>query len=63
MPKANIVHQPGDKYLVVGYYYNTTRRFRNEYTNPHYALAINLWRGRVYQVRDGKRTLIKEVYN
>ncbi len=60
---AEITHQPGDTYLVTGYYANSSRRFRDVYSNPRYALAINLWRGRVWHVRDKKRTLLKTVYN
>lgn len=58
-----IEHQPGDTYIVSGYYYNSDRKFRDHYNNPHQALGINLWRGRVWQVRNGRRKLIKKVWN
>lgn len=56
-------HMVGDTYVVTGYIFNTTRKFRKCYSNPHMAMGINLWRGRVWQVRNGKRKLVKEVYN
>lgn len=62
IPKE-IIHKEGDTYLVIGFYYNSTKRFRDVYSNPRQALSINLWNGRVYQVRNGKRKLIKEVVN
>jgi hypothetical protein len=55
-------HQAGDRYVVTG----VTRdgqRFRQEWTNPMHALMINLWQGSVWLVRDGKRRLIKRVFN
>lgn len=55
-------HQAGDRYLVVGELRNGAK-FRDEYANPHYAMAINLYRGRVYVVRDGRRWLLKTVWN
>lgn len=59
----DFIHKPGDTYVVIGFYYNSTRKFRNTYSNPHQAIGINLWNGRVWQVRDGKRTLVKHVVN
>lgn len=59
-------HQVGDKYIVTGLLYNSTRRFRSVYENPHYALAVNLWRGSVWQQgpsTGGKRKLLKRVFN
>lgn len=55
-------HMSGDSYIVTGVD-RDGKRFRKSYTNPHFALAINLWNGSVWQVRDGKRKLIKRVYN
>jgi hypothetical protein len=39
------------------------KRFRLQYTNIRWALGINLWRGSVWEVSNGKRKLIKRVYN
>lgn len=40
------------------------KRFKRVYSNLHYALSINLWNGSVWQVdENGKRKLIKRVYN
>ena len=39
------------------------KRFKIETTNPYYADGINLYRGSVWLVENGKRTLIKRVYN
>lgn len=56
------VHEKGDKYLITGTD-TRGRKFRRVYENPLFALAINLWRGRVWQVRNGKRKLLKTVFN
>jgi hypothetical protein len=56
-------HKKGDKYVVTGYYHNSTKKFQTTYHNPYYALAINLWNGQVWQCRGGKKRLIKEVVN
>lgn len=39
------------------------KRFRLQYDRLFYALSINLWRGSVWSVYNGKRKLIKRVYN
>jgi hypothetical protein len=57
------IHKPGDTYLVTGTLYRSNKKFRQVHSNPHYAMGINLWSGRVYQVRDGKRKLVKKVVN
>lgn len=59
------IHNTGDTYHVTGV---TTggkngKRFKIVTSNPHYALGINLWRGSLWQVRDGKRTLLRRVWN
>jgi hypothetical protein len=48
------------KYLVIG---RDTRgkKFRLVYSDIRWALGINLWDGRVWEVSNGKRKLIKEV--
>ena len=50
--------------------YHVTGTFRNgkrfrcmQYSKKEYALAINLWCGSVWEVTDGKRKLIKRIYN
>jgi hypothetical protein len=40
------------------------KRFRPLYTDSYiYAMGINLWRGSVWKLENGKRRLIKRVYN
>jgi hypothetical protein len=56
-------HKKGDRYIIIGYYYNTGIKFRLVRFNPYSALAINLWRGKVWQMRGKRRTLVKEVWN
>jgi hypothetical protein len=57
-----ITHRVGDSYIVTG---KTVRgkRFRINSDNLWHAMGINLYRGSVWQVRDGKRKLIKRVNN
>ncbi len=59
-----------EKYIVTGFYYNSTKRFRRvwsgaTYANAMAALSINLWRGKVYGIHrlTGKRVLLKSVTN
>lgn len=55
-------HSTGDTYLVTG----TTvdgKRFRQVHSNWFVANGINLYRGRVYWVHNGKRKLVKTVWN
>lgn len=64
MTKNKIITlQPGDTFLVTGRYYNSTRRFRQVYSNYAYASGINLWNGRIWLLRNGKRTLLHTVTN
>lgn len=60
----DFVHNVGDVYIVIGRDVHG-KRFRQTYSNPRWALAINLYRGRVYQklASTGKRRLVKSVYN
>lgn len=53
---------PGDTYLVVGRTVNG-RRFRQVHSSWWWARGINLYNGRKYLVRDGKRYLIASVRN
>lgn len=39
------------------------RRFRMIYSSCYWAMGINLWRGSVWEVKDGKRKLVKRVWN
>tara|TARA_B100000676_G_C17501766_1_gene543522 strand:- start:85 stop:444 length:360 start_codon:yes stop_codon:yes gene_type:complete len=39
------------------------RRFKQAYKSKFFAMGVNLWRGSVWHVRDGKRKLIKRVTN
>lgn len=39
------------------------KRFRMTCESWHYANAINLWRGSVWHILDGKRILVKRVWN
>ena len=39
------------------------KRFKLTYASIRQALGINLWCGSVWEVRCGKRKLIKRVYN
>jgi hypothetical protein len=58
-----MIHQRGDTYHVTGTLVNG-RRFPPIVTrNPIHALGINLWHGSVWQIRDGKRHLVKRVSN
>lgn len=54
-------HCEGDRYLVTGRTVNG-KRFRAEYAHWPQAAGINLYEGRKYLVRDGKRTLLARVY-
>ena len=53
-------HRVSDRYLVTGRLVSG-RRFSSRYTNPYQALFINLYDGRVWLLRDGKRILVKRV--
>lgn len=50
------------RYAVTGIDRNG-KRFSLRYSNIRTALGINLWRGSVWEVTNGKRRLIKRVYN
>lgn len=39
------------------------RRFRMFTSNYMYAMSINLWRGSVWEQKEGKRKLLKRVRN
>ncbi|HEY5606261.1 MAG TPA: hypothetical protein VIL45_07060 [Thermoplasmata archaeon] len=56
------IHGAGDTYAVTGIDVRG-RRFRIRTGNPWQALAVNLYRGSVWLVRDGKRKLVKRVWN
>lgn len=50
-------------YIVTGVQYRSTKRFRIVTSSFLHAICINLWRGSVWEVKGGKRKLIKRVYN
>lgn len=51
------------RYVVTGVD-RSGRRFQKIYSEPQWALGINLWRGSVWeQSPDGKRTLLRRVWN
>lgn len=39
------------------------RRFKITTSNYMHAMCINIWRGTVWRVENGKRTAIKRVFN
>lgn len=51
-----------ETYIVTGIDRNG-KRFRKEYDDAFTAMHINLWRGNVWRLVDGKKTRIKSVYN
>lgn len=51
-------------FRVTGRYYNSRKRFRNDYNNLEQALMINLWKGSVWAImKQGNWKLIKRVTN
>jgi hypothetical protein len=61
---TDFIHKPGDTYVVTGFLAHSTKKFRKgPYSIPEHALGINLWNGRVWQIRNGKRKLVKRVVN
>ena len=59
---ATWIHMPGDKYHVTGVE-RKGKRFKIVTENWWYANTINIYNGSVWHVRDGKRTLVKRIYN
>jgi hypothetical protein len=57
-----IEHKAGDGYHITGVDCKG-RRFKKVTSHIHYALAHNVWRGTLWQVRGGKRTKIHGWYN
>lgn len=57
-------HNAGDRYEVTGVTV-TGQRFKQAYENPRWALAVNLYRGSVWQRKSGlsNRKLLKRVWN
>lgn len=52
-----------ERYIVTGLLYNSNKRFRSIYNSYAFAMGINLWRGSVWHEVNGKRKLIKRIYN
>jgi hypothetical protein len=57
-----IYERTQDTYEVTGVD-RSGKRFKHAYSSKFHAMGINLWRGSVWHVRDGKRKLIKRVFN
>jgi hypothetical protein len=52
------------QYVVIGYYYNTKKRFKTFCVNYSQMSMINLWNGRKYGItHEGKRVLLETVTN
>lgn len=56
------IRQEGETYLLVGITADGNK-FRQECDNWMYASHINLYRARVWLKREGRRLLIKKVWN
>lgn len=52
-----------DSFIVTGLLYNSKKRFTKKCSTPMTALSINLWTGSVWGIKNGKRQLIRRVYN
>lgn len=65
--KTEIYPSDYSEFIVIGFYYNSNKKFKSVYSpeNAQAAFNINLWRGNVYGVRkdSGKREKLKSVYN
>ena len=62
--RPDYIYEIGDSFEITGFLYNTNIRFKTIKTeNLMQALCINLWRGSVWLVRNGKKSLIKRVQN
>ena len=55
-----VYERTADTYDVTGVD-RSGKRFKLSFSGEFHAMGINLWRGSVWRVRDGKRTLIKRV--
>lgn len=52
------------EFVVIGFFYNTRKRFKKVHSSWFGANSINLWRGNVWGVfHNGKRIRLKSVYN
>jgi hypothetical protein len=54
-----------EKFIVIGNYYNSKRKFRITFTDFNRANQINLWNGRIWGVlkETKKKVLLKTVIN
>jgi len=57
-----VYERTADTYEVTGVD-RSGKRFKLRYGSKFFAMGVNLYRGSVWRVRDGKRTLIKRVFN
>lgn len=60
--RASWIELPGDKYVLTGVD-RKRRRFRITTENWRYASGINLWRGNLWLLRNGKKWKIQSVSN
>lgn len=58
-----MVTQMNTHYLVTGVLTNGRRFPAMRFEDRCWAMLINLWRGSVWEVTDGKRKLIRRVWN
>jgi len=54
--------RPGDKFVVTGVDRNG-KRFRLVYDSWLMASSVNVWRGNVWLLRNGKRRLLQSTFN
>jgi len=56
--------KPGDKFIVTGKRRNSKRNFKAIVCNSYFeATCYNVWRGNIWLLRDGKRTLLTSIWN
>jgi len=55
-------HKKGDKYHVTGTDVRG-KRFKIVTSNPIHADAINVYNGTLWGIRDGKRRIIRRIFN
>ena len=56
------VQRPEDRYLVTGVD-RDGKRFTRQYSVWYMAASVNVWKGSLWLLRDGKRYLIRTVTN
>jgi hypothetical protein len=53
--------QKNDTFVVTGILTNGKRFSPIHTDNPHYAFGINLWKGSIWMIRGGQKSLVKKV--